>query len=76
MGRIDLLKKPLWSLNDIEFYFEVGRTTASKMMQAAKKVSLSRFAPSKAKRDILFEINGLSFKEELRKMQMLEVSNV
>jgi len=69
---MELLKKPLWSLQDIKTYFGVGNTTASQMMQQAKKVSMSKFLPSKAKRDVLFEINGLDFKQEVEKQKILE----
>lgn len=69
---MELLKKPLWSLQDIKTYFGVGNTTASAMMQQAKKVSMSKFLPSKAKRDVLFEINGLDFKQEVEKQKILE----
>lgn len=74
-NRRTLLTKPLWNLNEIQFYFGVGKTKASRMMQAAKKVSSSRFCPSKAKRDALLEINGIDYKEEVSKLNMLEVSN-
>ena len=69
---VELLKKPLWSLKDIKQYFGCGNTTASQMMQQAKKISCSRYMPSKAKRDVLFEINGLDFKEEVKKQLILE----
>ena len=75
MDRKEILEKPLWSLQDIKKYFDIGQTKASQMMKAAKRISCSRYLPSKAKRDILLELNGLTFKEEISKMQMLEVGN-
>ena len=72
MEKIEILGKALWSLKDIQTYFGCGRTSASKMMKAAKKIKVNRYLPSKAKRDILLEINGLDFKEELTKLQLLE----
>lgn len=69
---VELLKKPLWSLKDIKQYFGCGNTTASQMMQQAKKISCSKYLPSKARRDVLFNMNGLDFKEEVKKQLILE----
>lgn len=69
---LELLEKPLWGLEDIQAYFRVGKTTASKMMQAAKKVSVSRFAPGKAKRDALFKAMGISFDDEIEKIKKIQ----
>lgn len=69
---LEILKKPLWSLQDIKTYFGIGSTKASAMMQEAKKVSASKFLPSKAKRDVLLKINGLDFKQEIEKQKLLE----
>lgn len=69
---VELLKKPLWSLKDIKQYFGCGNTTASRMMQQAKKISCSKYLPSKARRDVLFNMNGLDFKEEVKKQLILE----
>ena len=71
----ELLFKPLWSLQDIQNYFGVGKTKASKMMQESKKISVNRFMPSKAKREALFKVNGLDFQEELNKAFMIESVN-
>lgn len=73
MGRIEILLKPLWDLKDIQTYFDIGKTKASQMMQDSKKISCSRYMPSKAKRDVVLEINGLNYKEELTKMILAEV---
>ncbi len=75
-GRKEILLKPLWDLKDIQAYFEIGKTKASQMMQESKKVSVNKHMPSKAKRDVLLEINGLNFKEELAKMILAEVKPV
>ena len=71
----ELLFKPLWSLQDIQNYFGVGKTKASQMMQESKKISVNRFMPSKAKREVLFKINDLDFQEELNKAFMIESAN-
>lgn len=70
--REELLSKPLWCLNDIKLYFGCGSTRASRIMQEAKKRSVSRLLPSKAKRDAVFEVLGLNFKDELKKIKEIK----
>ncbi len=70
-----LLNKPLWSLQDIQKYFSCGQCKASKIMQQAKLISVSRFLPSKAKRDNVFKVLGLDVKTELQYMQMAVEAN-
>ncbi|MCR5112711.1 MAG: hypothetical protein K6A63_02105 [Acholeplasmatales bacterium] len=67
----ELLTKPLWDLKDIKTYFGCGNTRASQIMQEAKKISVSRLLPSKAKRDNVFQVLGISFMEEVKKIKML-----
>lgn len=69
---VRLLNKPLWSLQDIQTYFDCGLSKASKIMQEAKKISVSRFLPSKAKRDNIFQVLGLNLKSELEAITMIE----
>lgn len=66
-----LLNKPLWSLADIRKYFDCGLVKASKIMQEAKKISVSRFLPSKAKRDNVFQVLGLDIKSELKNISLI-----
>lgn len=72
LENLKILEKPLWSLEDIQQYFQIGRTKASAMMQAAKKISSSKFIPSKAKRDVILELNNMEFKKEVDKLKYLE----
>lgn len=72
MPKIELLKKNLWSLSDIQSYFEIGKTKASQMMQEAKRISASRYCPSKAKRDVLLKLNDTSLEAEIKTFNILE----
>lgn len=71
MNRLEILEKPLWTLEDIKAFFEIKTTKASALMQEAKKISISRFAPKKAKRDVILSLNGIDFEEEIRKQKLL-----
>lgn len=59
----ELLNKPLWGLKDIQAYFDCSQATASKIMQKAKRISVSRLLPSKAKIENVFEVMNLDLKE-------------
>lgn len=72
MLKREILSKPMWSLADVKNYFGIGSTTASKMMQAAKRIKVSKYSPSKAYRDVLLDINGLNFEDEVMKAKILE----
>lgn len=69
--KLVILQRPLWNLQDIQKYFECGQAKASKIMQEAKKISVSRFLPSKAKRDNIFQVLGLNLKEEIETVTMI-----
>lgn len=69
---LEILEKYYWSLSDIQAYFQVGRTKASKLMQEAKKISSNRWLPSKAKRDALFKAMGISFDDEIEKIKKIQ----
>ena len=68
---MQLLNKPLWDLKDIQKYFECGQSKASKIMQEAKKISVSRFLPSKAKRENIFMVLGLNLREEIQAVTLI-----
>ena len=72
MPNIELLKKNLWSLSDIQNYFGIGKTKASQMMQEAKRISASKYCPSKAKRDVLLKLNDTSLEAEIKNFKILE----
>lgn len=67
-----LLSKTLWCIEDIKAYCECGTTKASNIMKEAKKISVSRFLPSKAKRDNVLEVLGLNFNDEVKKLKLLK----
>lgn len=67
--KLTLMQKSLWSLEDIKTFCECGNSKASNIMKAAKKISVSRFLPSKAKRDNVLQILGLSFSDEVEKLK-------
>lgn len=71
MTNYDLLNKPLWSLNDIKSFANCSNTKASQIMQEAKKISMSRLLPSKAKRDNILKVLNIDFKEEIQKQKLL-----
>jgi hypothetical protein len=72
MPNIELLKKNLWSLSDIQNYFGIGKTKASQMMQEAKRISASKYCPSKAKMDVLLKLNDTSLEAEIKNFKILE----
>ena len=69
---LELLEKSLWSSKDIKNFFGCSNTKASEIMQEAKKISISRLLPSKAKRDNVLEVMGINFNEEIKKLRILE----
>lgn len=68
----DILKKPLWDLKDIQEYTGCCQSKASMIMQAAKRISVSRYLPSKAKRDNVLEVLGLDYEDEVKKLKLLQ----
>ena len=72
MTKLEILQKPLWSLADIKNFFGIKTTKASQMMQDAKRLSVSRYAPQKAKRDVILSLNKIDFEEEVRKQKYIE----
>lgn len=73
-NNIKLLAKPIWSLEDIMAYTDCkSRTTASKIRrEAIKKGGSVRAYPQKTKRDSVLEALGLNYKDEVKKLRMLE----
>lgn len=68
-----LLEKPLWSLEDIMHYADVGMTTASKIRkQAIRLGGCVKAAPQKTHRDKVLQALGLNYKDEANKLRMLE----
>ena len=69
---LELLNKSLWDLKDIQQYCGCGQSKASKIMQEAKRISVSRFLPSKAKRDNIFQVLGLDIKQEIITISLIQ----
>lgn len=66
-----IMQKALWGLDDIQTFCGCGITRASKIMQEAKKISVSRFLPSKAKRDNVFQVLGLNYRDEVENIKLI-----
>lgn len=65
----ELLKKPIWSNADIMQYFNIGKTKASKVSQAAKLHynGIVLMDLKKVYRDAVFRVFGLDAKEEIKR---------
>ena len=71
MTNYELLSKTLWSLDDICLFVGCKKTKASQILSAAKKISVSKFMPSKAKRDNVLKVLNIDFQEEIQKQKIL-----
>lgn len=60
---MEVLNKPLWGLKDIQNYFGCSQPTASKIMQKAKQLGVSRMMPSKAKIENVFKAMDMDLNE-------------
>lgn len=70
-----LLVKPRWNLNDIQSYFGVKQTTASKISQKAKKLH-PRDEYGAPRRDDVLEVMGVSLEKELAIIKMIRVKEL
>ena len=74
MQQILLLQKPIWNNTDIMQYVGCKATKASEIKQLALKryKGVVRGFPQRVKRDAVLELLGLSFEEEIKKLNILE----
>jgi hypothetical protein len=72
-----LLSKPFWSNQDIMEYVGCKTTRASQIRQEAlKHGGVSRLYPQKTKRDAIFKVLELDYKEELIRLKILKEEKV